>query len=85
MDGPTNKAADRKVILEAADRILGDAIGTPNSAAVQVNINNAQTAIVPGYIIRVRSPEPGQPPKIIGGTAAAMLPHGCPPVPQDEV
>lgn len=60
-----HKAADRKVILEAADRILGDQLGTPNAAAVQVNILNQQSTITPGYIIKTRAPEPTQQPKTI--------------------
>jgi len=50
------KAADRKVQLEAADRILAldGASGSRSGASVNVSITN--NVITPGYVIDLRDP-----------------------------
>jgi len=58
------KAADRKVQLEAADRIL--AIDGPGSAKNGVNVNITNNMVVPGYVIDLRDPAETAPPTIEG-------------------
>ena len=49
-----DKAADRKVRLEAAAMILGDAVG---KSAPSVNVNVQTNVVTPGYVIDL-SPQP---------------------------
>lgn len=50
----TATAAETKVALEAADRILGDQLGAPRGSAAQVNVQiNNQNTTTPGYVIRL--------------------------------
>lgn len=58
------KAADRKVQLEAADRIL--AIEAPGNAKSGVNVNITNTVVTAGYVIDLRDPSEITAPTIEG-------------------
>jgi hypothetical protein len=49
-----NKAAERKVMLQAAQAILGDAVGTPPAGGANITINNGPV-LQAGIVVRLRS------------------------------
>lgn len=66
-----DKAADAKVRLQAAQAILGEAVGTPSSR-VSVNTYVGGTTITPGYVIRIPA-KPGEDRHTIDHGAAGAI------------
>jgi hypothetical protein len=68
-DQGDNKAADRKVRLQACQALLGEGGGGATDVTVDV-----RQAVVPGYVIRIRNEPRG--PLIEGGVATAKSEDG---------
>jgi hypothetical protein len=66
-DRSSNRASDKKVALEAADRILEREGASKGGTAVNINVG---PTIVPGYVIRL--PARKEPPTIEGQAVPAL-------------